>query len=72
MIHAKIKKLNFLQQEVRYKKIAEQISDTLLQSIIVNILIDDFCSDALTAFWREQIPIDDLSYDEDFPINVPI
>ena len=27
LIHAKIKHLNFLQQEIRYKKIAEQISD---------------------------------------------
>ena len=31
LIHAKVKHLNFLQQEVRYKKIAEQISDKLLQ-----------------------------------------
>ena len=31
LIHAKIKHFNFLQQEVRYKKIAEQISDKLLQ-----------------------------------------
>ena len=30
MIHAKIKHLKFLQQEVRYKKIAEQLSDKLL------------------------------------------
>ena len=31
LIHAKIKHFNFLQQEVRYKKIAEQISDKLLE-----------------------------------------
>ena len=31
LIHAKVKHLNFLQQEVRYKKIAEQISNKLLQ-----------------------------------------
>ena len=36
MIHAKITHLKFLQQEVRYKKIAEQISDKLLQSKIDN------------------------------------
>ena len=36
LIHAKIKHLNFLQQEVRYKKIAEQISDKLLLSKIDN------------------------------------
>ena len=68
MIHAKIKNLNFLQQEVRYKKIAEQISDELLQSII----IDDVCSDAIDAFWHEKIHIDDLSYGDNLPINVPI
>ena len=31
LIHAKTKHLNFLQQEVRYKKIAEQLSNKLLQ-----------------------------------------
>ena len=31
LIHTKVKHLNFLQQEVRYKKIAEQISNKLLQ-----------------------------------------
>ena len=30
LIHAKTKHLNFLKQEVRYKKIAEQLSDKLL------------------------------------------
>ena len=37
LIHAKVEHLNFLQQEVRYKKIAEQISDKLLQSKIDNL-----------------------------------
>ena len=36
LIHAKTKHLNFLKQEVRYKKIAEQFSDKLLQSKIDN------------------------------------
>ena len=31
LINAKIKHLNFIQKEVRYKKIAEKISDKLLQ-----------------------------------------
>ena len=45
--HAKVKHLNFLKQEVRYKKIAKQLSDKLLQSKINNfqkMLIDDVCS----------------------------
>ena len=48
LIHAKTKHLNFLQQEVRYRKIAKQLSDKLLQSKIDNfqkMLIDDVCSD---------------------------
>ena len=36
LIHAKFKHLNFLKQEVRYKKIAKQLSDKLLQSKIDN------------------------------------
>ena len=36
LIHAKTKHLNFLQQEVRYKKIAKQLSNKLLQSKIDN------------------------------------
>ena len=31
LIHAKVKHLNFLKEEVRYKKIAEHLSDKLLQ-----------------------------------------
>ena len=31
LIHAKVEQLNFLKQEVRHKKIAEQIFDKLLQ-----------------------------------------
>ena len=75
MIHAKTKHLNFLQQAVRYKKIAEQLSDTLLQLKIDHFqktLIDDVCSDAPSAFWHEKIHIDNLSYVEDFPVNVLI
>ena len=53
MIHAKTKHLNFLKQEVRYKRIAEQFSDNLLQSKIDNfqkILVNDVCSDIPNAF----------------------
>ena len=34
LIHAKEKHLNFLKQEIKYRKIAEQLSDKLLQSKI--------------------------------------
>ena len=75
MIHAKIKHLKFLQQEVRYKKIAEQISDKLLQSKIDNfkkMLIDDVCSDVSNAFWHSKKHIIDLPYVKDFDKkNIP-
>ena len=57
MIHAKTKHLNFLKQEVRYKKIAEQLFDILLQSKIDNfqkILVNDVCFDIPYAFWHSR------------------
>ena len=69
LIHAKVKHLNFLKQEVRYKKIAEQISDKLLQSKIDNFqksLINDVCSDVRNAFWHRKKHIVDLPYVKDF------
>ena len=65
LIHAKVKHLNFLKQEVRYKKTAEQIFDKLLQSKIDNfqkMLIDDVCSDVPNAFWHRKKHIVDLPY----------
>ena len=56
LIQAKFKHLNFLQQEIRYKKIAEQISNKLLQSKIDNfqkMLIDDVCSDVHTFLVKQ-------------------
>ena len=53
LIHAKTRHLNFLKQEVRYKKIVEQLSDILLQSKIDNfhkILINDVCFEIPNAF----------------------
>ena len=76
LIHAKIKDLNFLQQEVRYKKIVEQIADKLLQSKIDNflkMLIGDVCSDVPNAFWHRKKHIVDLPYVKDFnEKNIPI
>ena len=75
LIHAKIRHLNFLQQEVRYKKIAKQISNKLLQSKIDNfqkMLIDNVCSDVPNAFWHRKKHIVDLPYVKDFnEKNIP-
>ena len=73
LIHAKTNHLNFIKQEVRYKKIAEQLSNKLLQSKIDNFqkeLIVDVCSNVPNAFWHKKIHIVNLSYVEDFPTNV--
>ena len=74
-IDAKTKHLNFLQQEVRYKKIVEQISDKLLQSkndSFQKMLIDDVCSDVPSAFWHRKKHIVDLPYVKDFDEkNIP-
>ena len=69
LIHAKVKHLNFLKQEVRYKKIAEQLSNKLLQSKIDNfqkMFIDVVCSNVPNAFWHRKKHIVDLPYVKDF------
>jgi hypothetical protein len=53
LISAKTKHLNFLKQEVKYKKMDEQISDKLLQSKISAFqtkIVDSVCSDLPNAF----------------------
>jgi hypothetical protein len=69
MISAKTKHLNFLKQDVLYKKISEQISDKLLQSKIVafqNKIVDSVCSDLPNAFWHRKKHIVSLPYVKDF------
>ena len=69
LIHAKTKHLNFLKQEVSYKKIAKQLSNKLLQSKIDDfhkILINDVCSDIPNAFWHRKRHIVNLPYVKDF------
>ena len=75
LIHAKLKHLNFLKQEVRYKKIAKQISNKVLQSKIDNfqkMLINDVCSDVPNTFWYRKKHIVYLPYVKDFDEkNIP-
>ena len=75
LIHAKAKHLNFLKNEVRYKKIAENFFDKLLQSKIDNfykILIYDVCSDIPNAFWHRKKHIVNLPYVREFnEKNIP-
>ena len=72
MIYAKTKRLSFLNQEVRYKKIAKQLSNKLLQSKIDNyhkVLINDVCFDIPNTFWHNKKHIVNLSYVIDFNEN---
>ena len=75
LIHAKTKHLNFLKQEVRYKKIAKQLSDKLLQSKIDNfhkILSNDVCFDIPNAFWHRKRHLVNFPYVKDFnEKNIP-
>ena len=74
-IHAKTKHLNFLKQEVRYKNIAKQLSNKLLQSKIDNfhkVLINDVCSDIPKDFCKGKKHIVNLPYVKDFnEKNIP-
>ena len=63
LIHAKVEHLNFLKQEVRHKKIFEQLSGKILQQKIV----DKTCSDVSNAFWHKKRS---LSYVKDIPVKV--
>jgi cell division protein FtsB len=69
LIYAKTKHLNFLKQEVKYKKIAEQLYDKLLQSKISAFnskIIDTVCSELPNAFWHRKKHIVSLPYVKDF------
>jgi hypothetical protein len=69
LIFAKTKHLNFLKQDVMYKRIAEQVSDKLLQSKIVAFqskIVDSVCSDLPNAFWHRKKHIVSLPYVKDF------
>ena len=69
LLFAKQKHLNFLKQEIRYKKISDQLSSPILIS-----KIDDFkkrlvfyvCSDLPNAFWHRKKHIVSLPYIKNF------
>jgi hypothetical protein len=54
LLSAKTKHLNFLKEEIKYKKTAEQFSDKLLQSKIStfnNKIVNTVYSELPNAFW---------------------
>jgi hypothetical protein len=69
LVSAKTKHLNSLKQELKYKRIAQQLSNKLLQSKIVafnNKLVDIVCSDLPNALWHRKKHIVALPYVNDF------
>lgn len=69
LVAAKTRHLNSQKHELKYKRIAKQLSDKLLQSKIVafnNKLVDTICSDLPNAFWHRKKRIVALPYIKDF------
>jgi hypothetical protein len=69
LVTAKTRHLNSLRQELKYKRIAQQLSDKLLQSKIVALnkkLVDTVCSELPNAFWHRKKHIVALPYTKDF------
>jgi cobalamin biosynthesis protein CbiD len=72
LISAKAKQLNFLKQEIIYKRISEQLFDKLLQSKISafnNKIVDTICFEFPNAFWHIKKHIVSLPYVKDFAEN---
>jgi hypothetical protein len=69
LVTAKTKHLNSLKQELKYKRISQQLSDKLLQSKIAAFndkLVKTVCSELPNAFWHRKRHIVALPYIKDF------
>jgi hypothetical protein len=69
LVTGKTKHLNSLKQELKYKRIAQQLSDKLLQSKITAFndkLVKTVCSELPNAFWHRKRHIVALPYIKDF------
>jgi phospholipid N-methyltransferase len=69
LISAKTKHMNFLRQELKYKKIFEQLADKLLQSKISAFndkIVNTVCSYLPYVFWHRRKHIVSLPYVKDF------
>jgi hypothetical protein len=69
LISAKTKHMNFLQQQIKYKKISEQLADKLIQSKISAFndkIVDTVCSDLPNVFSHRKKHIVSIPYCKDF------
>jgi hypothetical protein len=74
-IDLKRKQINFINKEIHYKRIDEQLHSKKIQEIIRNIqdkFIKHLCSDQPNAFWKRKVHTVSLPYEPDFKeSNIP-
>ena len=69
LLHSKNNHLKFLKDEVKYKKIEEELTNSKLQSKIEDfayMLFKEVCSDLPHAFWHRKRHIVRLLYAKEF------
>ena len=68
MINGK-NKIQFLQQEIKYQQIEQQLHDPQMISKIKNLeteLLNQLCSELPNAFWERKKHIVEIPYEKDF------
>lgn len=69
LIKNKRKHINFINKEIHFKRIEEQLQSSCVQEKIKirqNKFTKDLCSKQLNAFWKRKIHTISLSYESDF------
>ncbi|KAG2697417.1 hypothetical protein I3760_07G104800 [Carya illinoinensis] len=73
LLSAKRKHLDFLKQEIRFKRVSDNLHDSLLRSKIEDFqktLIYEVCSELPNAFWHRKKHVVSLPYVKDFSENL--
>lgn len=74
-INNKRKQINFINKEIHYKKIEDQLQSPSIQEKIKSIqnkFIKDLCSEQPNAFWKRKVHTISLPYEPDFKeANIP-
>ena len=69
MINGKQKQIQYLQQEIKYQQIEQQLHDPQMISKIKNLeteLLNQVCSELPNAFWERKKHIVEIPYKKDF------
>ncbi|KAG2716174.1 hypothetical protein I3760_03G111600 [Carya illinoinensis] len=73
LLSAKRKHLDFLKQEIKFKRVSDNLHDPLLRSKIEDFqktLISEICSEIPNAFWHRKKHVVSLPYVKDFSENL--